>query len=153
MGLGLCPKHLFVPKNNHWLKRGILVFAFILLDYLSTLVFCRAPHEEANVLARFFMEKMGIFSGVTLFVPVFNLPIYVIMILDSHVVRFPPKIAVAFEALVDIVFAWFVAGLHFSGGASWFWSAPDAVRQVSGAAAYLVLAFLIVRPHRPRYDR
>jgi hypothetical protein len=103
--------------------------------------------------ARFFMENMGKFSGLTPFVLAFNLPIYVILSLDSHVVRLPPKIAVAFETFVDIVFAWFVAGLHFGGGTSWFWSAPDAARQVFGAAVYLVLAFLIVRPHRTRYGR
>ena len=145
-------KRLLLPKNNHWLKRAILVFAFTLFDYFSTIALCRAPREEANIYARIFMENFGIFLGLTLFVLIFNLPIYMTLSLDSHVVRLPSRIAGAFELLVDIVFAWCVAGLHFSGGASWFWYASDLTRQSVGAILYLVMALLLVRPHRPRYD-
>ncbi len=145
-------KHFLLPKNNHWLKRNILVFAFILFDYSSTLVFCRAPYEEANLYARIFMENFGVQLGLTLFVLAANLLIYITLCLDSHVIRLPYRTAVATESLVDVVFAWFVAGLHFSGGASWFWYAPDLMRQGFGAILYLAIALLLVKPHRPHYD-
>jgi hypothetical protein len=151
LGTVLSSKYLLLPRNNHWLKRTALVFAFILFDYLSTLVFCRAPHEEANLYARIFMENFGIPLGLTLFVLVINLPIYITLSLDSHVIRLPFRTAIIIEPFVDTMFAWFVAGLHFSGGASWFWHSPGLMRQVFGAFLYLVVAFLFVKPHKPRY--
>jgi hypothetical protein len=134
------------------LKRTVLAFAFILFDYLSTLTFCHAPSDEANAYTRMFMENLGIPLGLTLFVVVANLPIYVTLSLDSHTVRLPPKAAIIIETSVDLVFAWFVAGLHFSGGASWFWTAPTLMRQILGASAYLSMAFLFVKPHKPDCD-
>jgi len=150
--MALSLKHFFLPKSNHWLKRIILVFTFTLLDYLFTLVFCHVSYQEANVYARIFMESFGIQLGLTMFVLVANLPIYMILSVDSHVIRIPPRTAMFIEPFVDAVFAWFVAGLHFSGGSSWFWHAPDVVRQTVGALLYLIMAFLFVKPHKPRYD-
>ncbi len=152
LGIMVSLKHLLLPKNNHWLKRTGLVFAFILFDYLSTLVFCRAPHEEANLYARAFMENTGIFSGLTLFVLVANLPIYMVLSLDSHIIKLPSKISIVIEPLVDVLFAWFIAGLHFSGGTSWFWLRQDSVPQAFGALLYLTLAFLIIKPHKLHHD-
>lgn len=139
-------KYLLLPKNNQWLRRTILVFAFIFFDYLSTLVFCRSPHEEANTYARIFMESFGIPLGLTLFVFMINLPIYIILNLDSHVIKIPSNIATFIEAIVDVVFAWFIAGLHFSGGASWFLQVPSLVCQIAGASLYLFMASLFVKP-------
>lgn len=144
-------KCLFLPKNNHWLRRTVLIFAFTLFDYFSTIVFFHAPHEEANVYARVFMESFGIISGLTMFVVLLNVPIYMTLSLDSHIVKLPSRIAGVFEIFIDAVFAWYVAGLHFSGGTSWFWFAPDGVRQSIGAVLYLTMALLLVRPHRPLY--
>jgi uncharacterized membrane protein len=151
LGTMLSLKRLFLPRNNHWQKRTILVFTFILFDYLSTLVFCRAPYEEANLYARTFMETFGIPLGLTAFVLAANLPIYITLSLDSHVIKIPLRTAKIIEPFVDTMFAWFVAGLHFSGGASWFWHAPSLVRQISGAFLYLAMAFLFVKPHKPCY--
>ena len=141
-------KYFFLPKNNHWSKRILLVFSFILFDYLSTLTFCNMPCEEANPYARSFMEFFGIPFGLTLFVLIANLPIYVTLSLDSYLVRLPPKMAIIAEVFVDLAFAWFVAGLHFSGGTSWFWYAPDLIRQSIGTFLYLTLAFTVVKPHK-----
>lgn len=152
LGLALSPKYLIQPRSNHWLRRIALVFAFIMFDYLSTLAFCRAPHEEANMYARLFMESFGVPAGLTLFVVVANLPIYMTLSVDSHLVRLPFKLAVATEMVVDGMFAWFVAGVHFSGGTSWFWAAPDLPRQFLGTVLYLIAAFLLVKPHMPRYE-
>jgi len=145
-------RRFFLPKNNHWLRRNVLVFAFVLFDYSSTVVFCQAPCEEANIYARIFMDNFGITLGLTLFVLMVNLPIYVTLCLDSYMVKLPHRTAIAAESFVDIVLAWFVAGLHFSGAASWFWFAPDLIRHGLGALLYLITAFLFVRPYRPRYN-
>ena len=144
LGAAISLKHFLVPRNNHWLKRTVLVFAFILFDFFSTLAFCRAPHEEANTY--------GVPFGLTLFVLVANLPIYMTLSLDSNVIKLSFKTAVVVESFFDLIFAWFVAGLHFSGGTSWFWYAQDSMRQTIGALLYLVMAFLLVKPHKPRYD-
>jgi hypothetical protein len=142
-------KFLCFPKDNHWLKRIFLVFSFIFFDYFMTLILCQAPFEEANLYARGFMESFGIPLGLTLFVLVANLPIYMTLSLDSHIVEFPCKIAVATETFVDVVFAWFVAGLHFSGGTSWVWHAPQLMRQFLGMLLYLVMAVVLVQPYKP----
>lgn len=144
-------KSLLLPKNNLWLKREALVFGFILFDYVSTLVFCHAPHEEANLLARAFMENLGITFGLTLFVFASNIPIYMALSYDSHVIKLPLRIAFLFEVFVDVAFAWFVAGAHFNGGVSWFWPIPDLTRQALGALLYLAVAFLLVKPQKPCY--
>lgn len=145
-------KYFFFPKNNHWLKRITLVFSFVLFDYIVTLVLCHTSHEEANVYVRVFMESLGIPLGLTLFVLMANLPIYMSLSLDSHIVRLPYRIGAIAESSVDVAFAWFVAGLHFAGATSWFWQAPGLMRQLLGSFFYLFMAFLIVKPHSPHYD-
>lgn len=152
LGSALSLKSLFFPRNNHWLKRTALILAFTMFDYFCTLACCRAPYQEANIYARAFMENLGILQGLTLFVILFNLPIYVLLTLDSHIIKFQSKIGNALEILVDLVFAWFVAGLHFGGGTSWFWMAPDTIRQAAGAMLYVAMAVLLVKPHRPKYQ-
>jgi len=151
LGLNINLKSFLLPKNNHWMRRIILIIGFIAFDYLATLLFCRAPHEEANPYARIFMENFGIPLGLTLFVFIINVPVYTLLSFNSHVVKLPPKIASGVETFVDFAFAWFVAGLHFHGGTSWFWQAPDIVRQAFGALLYIVLAFLVIKPHEPSY--
>lgn len=97
------------------------------------------------------MENFGVPVGLTLFVVVANLPIYVTLSLDSHIVNFPYKIAVAVEMFVDAIFSWFIAGLHFNGALSWFLNGPNLAHQAFGAFLYLLFAFVFVRPHKPRY--
>jgi hypothetical protein len=143
-------KQFLIPRNNHWSRRTILVFVFILFDYLSTLIFCRIPSEEANVFARSFMENLGIPLGLTLFVLVINLPVYIMLSLDSHIVKISSKTVILAEFFADFIFAWFIAGLHFSGGSSWFWCAPNLMRQIFGALLYLVFAFLFITSHKSR---
>jgi len=135
-------RYLLFPKNNQWRRRTALILAFILFDYLSTLILCHAPVQEANPYARALMETFGTPTGLTLFVLIVSLPIYAVLTLDSHMIKLPLRIAVHAETLVDIAFAWHIAGLHFSGGASWFWHAPDLLRQSVGAAIYLAMALL-----------
>jgi hypothetical protein len=94
------------------------------------------------------MENLGMPLGLTLFVSMINLPIYVILSMDSHIVRLPLKTTVAAEFSVDLIFAWFIAGSHFNGGASWFWYETDLTRQISGAALYLIATLLLLQSHR-----
>lgn len=148
IGESISLRHFVFPKGNQWRRRIAAVFAFILFDYAATLVFCHASYEEANLYARAFMEIFGILPGLTLFVLIINLPIYVVLSLDSHIIKLPHKLNVLAETFVDAVFAWNIAGLHFSGGTSWFWYAPDLIRQGLGTVAYLVMVALFVRPHK-----
>lgn len=145
-------RYFLLPKNNHWLKRVYLVFAFIFFDYFVTLLLCQTPYQEANLFARGFMVVLGVPLGLTLFVLTANLPIYMTLSLDSHIVRFPFKIAMFVEIFVDVVFAWFVAGMHFSGGTSWFWYDPEMIRQSLGALLYFTFALLLIRPYNPHYE-
>jgi hypothetical protein len=132
------------PRNNMWLKKALVLFAFILMDYTVTLIFCKTPMEEGNGLARSFMEAYGIPLGLTLFDLLANFPIYMILCLNSHLVNLPPRLANIAETFVDVVFAWFIAGLHFNGAASWFWFAPDVLRQAAGAFLYFIVAFVVL---------
>ena len=134
-----------IPGNNFWLKRISVLFAFIFLDYLVTLVLCTTPVEEGNLLARSFMEAYGIPLGLTLFDLIANLPIYIMLSLNSHLINLPPKLLRVGEILVDVVFAWFIAGLHFNGAASWVWFAPDLIRQALGASLYSVIILALHR--------
>jgi hypothetical protein len=128
-----------IPKNNFWLKRISLLFAFIFLDYLVTLFLCTTPIDEGNLFARSFMEVYGIPLGLTLFDLVVNLPIFLLLSLSSHLVNLPLRLSKIVETSTDFVFAWFIAGLHFNGAASWVWSAPNILRQAVGASVYLFI--------------
>ena len=128
-----------VPKNNLWLKRAILLFGFILLDYLATLIFINTPVQEGNLLVRAFMENYGILVGLTIFDILINIPIYLIICLNSHFVTLPPNLAKYVDPIVDAFLAWFVAGYHYSGATSWFWTSPDVLRQTVGFSLYMLI--------------
>jgi hypothetical protein len=130
----------FVPKNSKWLKRICLVFGFILLDYFVTLAFCTNPAEEANPYLRAFLENYGIAAGLTMFDFLINLPIYLFLCFDSHLTILPIRLSKIVEPLIDSILAWFLAGAHFSGATSWFWIAPDLIRQIIGFGIYLIIA-------------
>lgn len=127
-----------VPKNNLWLKRVGILIGFTLLDYLATLLFITTPIEEGNLLVRAFMESYGIFLGLTIFDILINIPIYLILCFNSHFVTIPPKLSKIVDPVVDLFLAWFVAGHHYNGATSWFWTAPDLTRQLTGFSIYLL---------------
>ena len=132
-----------IPRNNFWTKRIAVLFAFVFMDYLVTLTLCTTPLAEGNLLARSFMEAYGIPLGLTLFDFIANFPLYLMFSLNSHLVNLPPKLSKIADVLVDAVFAWFIAGLHFNGAASWFWFAPDFLRQTLGAFLYFLVIFAL----------
>ena len=129
-----------VPKNNLWLKRAALLFGFTLLDYITTLLFITTPIEEGNLLVRAFMESYGIFLGLTIFDLLINIPIYLILCFNSHFVSLPQKLSKITDPVIDVFLAWFVAGHHYNGATSWFWTAPELIRQLTGFSIYLVIA-------------
>ena len=131
-----------VPKNNLWLRRAFLLFGFILLDYLTTLIFINTPAQEGNLLVRAFMEDYGILAGLTIFDILINIPIYLIICLNSHFVTLPPHLSKKVDPVIDVFLAWCVAGYHYSGATSWFWASPDIVRQTVGFSIYLLIYFV-----------
>ncbi|MGD2066078.1 MAG: hypothetical protein PVI43_02770 [Candidatus Bathyarchaeota archaeon] len=131
-----------LPKNNLWLKRAFILFGFILLDYLATLIFINTPAQEGNLLVRAFMEDYGIILGLTIFDILINIPIYLIICLNSHFVALPSPLSKVVNPIIDVFLAWFVAGYHYSGATSWFWASPDMVRQTVGFSIYLLIYFI-----------
>lgn len=132
-----------IPKNNMWLKRGGLLFGFILLDYLATLIFINSPIQEGNLLVRGFMETYGIFWGLTIFDILINIPIYLIICFNSHYISLPSNVSKIADPIVDIFLAWFVAGYHYSGATSWFWTTHDMTRQITGFVLYISIALVV----------
>jgi hypothetical protein len=131
-------RQYLVPKNNLWLKRAGLLFGFVLLDYLATLIFIKTPIEEGNLLVRAFMENYGILLGLTIFDLLINLPIYLIICFNSHFVTLSSRLSKIVDPVIDVFLAWFVAGYHYSGATSWFWTSPDLIRQTAGFSIYIL---------------
>jgi len=132
-----------IPKKGRWRVRTFLLFAFILFDYAITLAFCSNPTQEGNIFVRQFMEIYGIFLGLTIYDLINNLPIYMVLCVVSYLVNLSTRLSKIIEPFVDLVFAWFVAGAHFDGAASWFWPIAPLMRQIVGAILYLILALLL----------
>ena len=128
-----------IPKNNLWLKRACLLFGFILLDYLTTLIFIKTPADEGNLLVRAFMENYGTILGLTIFDVLINLPIYLIISFNSHFVALPSRLSKVIDPIIDLFLAWFVAGYHYSGATSWFWAGSDLMRQTVGFSIYVLI--------------
>ena len=134
----------------------LLLSSFVLLDYLTTLLLISYPNEEANMFARSFMETFGVTFGLTLFSLLINLPVFLILGLlafYSRCISFASSPAAT--PGLDIAFAWFVAGTHFSGALSWLVHGPSLLYQITGAALYLDILFVISmrrRQHAAKLD-
>ncbi|MCJ7721504.1 hypothetical protein MUO98_03750, partial [Candidatus Bathyarchaeota archaeon] len=46
------------------------------------------------------------------------------------------------DPLIDVFLAWFVAGYHYSGTTSWFWTTSDLIRQTTGLSIYLSITVI-----------
>jgi hypothetical protein len=130
--------------QNVWIQRIALLSLFILADYLVTLLLAAHPSEEGNTFARDFMTIFGVAGGLTFFSIIVNAPIYLIL---GFLALYPQrsgftKLPFAMPSL-DIAFAWFVAGTHFSGALSWIASGPSLLYQLTGAVLYLDMLFLV----------
>jgi hypothetical protein len=122
----------------------LLLALFILLDYIITLSLVSNPSEEANVLARSCMETLGIGFGLTIFSLLINLPVFLILGLLAFYPGCLGFVASRSATVgLDIAFAWFVAGAHFSGALSWIVSGPSLLYQITGGALYLDVLFVL----------
>jgi len=130
--------------RNVWVQRTMLLSIFILLDYLVTLFLISYPAEEANAFARSFMEIFGVGLGLSLFCVLINLPIYLILGLLAFYSESRRFVALPFATPgLDIMFAWFVAGTHFSGALSWISTGSTLLYQSAGALLYLCALFFV----------
>lgn len=137
--------------RNIWLQRMLLLALFILLDYIMTLLLVSYPTEEANVFARGFMEAFGNALGLTIFSLLINLPVFLILSLLAFYPRCLSSAVSPFATPgLDIAFAWFVAGAHFSGALSWVVNGPSLLYQITGAALYLDILFVVSIKRRQR---
>lgn len=137
--------------RNVWSQRMLLLALFILLDYITTLLLVSYPSEEANVFARSFMDLFGVVIGLTIFSLVVNLPLFLILGLLAY---YPRRLSFAASSFatpgLDIAFAWFVAGAHFSGALSWVMAGPSLLYQITGAVLYLDILFVVSIKRRQR---
>jgi len=138
MGFHSLIRHL-VPRGV-WLKRTALLLGFIFLDFLVTAILCRTPYAEANPYARSFMQTYGIVQGLALFDFLLAIPIYGLLVVDWHLIKYTQQYRTKTEIMVDVVLGWLIAGAHFNGAMSWLWDAPHLIRQTIGFAVYLGIA-------------
>ena len=131
----------FLFPKGEWVWRTVLLFGFIFLDLLVTVMLCETPYAEANLLARSFMQTYGIAAGLVIFDLLFSVPIYAILVLDSHLIRYTGQYSLIAELFVDITLGWLIAGTHFNGALSWLWDAPHLIRQTLGFGFYIAVAF------------
>ena len=137
-------KHL-VPRGV-WLKRTVLLLSFIFLDFLVTAISCRTPYAEANPYARSFMQTYGIVQGLALFDFLLAIPIYGVLVVDWHLIKYTRQYRTKTEIMVDVVLGWLIAGAHFNGAMSWLWAAPHFIRQAIGFIIYMSIAILSFYP-------
>ena len=143
-------KHL-IPKGR-WLERTILLLGFIFLDFLVTAISCRTPYAEANLYARSFMQRYGIVQGLALFNFLFVIPIYAVLVLDSHLIEHTQRYRTKTEIIIDVALGWLIAGARFNGAMSWLWDAPHIIRQTTGFAVYLAVAIPFFYLFPKRFD-
>jgi hypothetical protein len=128
-----------------WAIRFSILFGFVTFDLLSTRYFITALAEEGNSYARFLMQEFGISTGLVLFSMAIAGILALVLYLSKIVVANRKGTAGLIIALIlDLGFGWFVAGMHFIGGTSWFWLAPEIVRGLMGAGLYLVMLYSIL---------
>jgi hypothetical protein len=96
--------------------------------------------EEGNIFARAFMEILGLPFGLVLFSSIVTFVLLLILWFCSHMFdNTSGMMKTAGIIALDFSLAWFVAGVHFVGGTSWFWLAPELLRHFIGAGIYFAV--------------
>ena len=126
----------YLVPQGIWLRRTIILFSFIFLDFLITVIFCSHPSAEGNIYARSFMQNYGIAVGLMIFDLLMAIPLYIVLCLDSHLINLPGVFSTVIELLTDLGLGWLVAGAHFDGALSWLWGAPGIIGQTIGLIIY-----------------
>jgi len=137
----------FLLPKGAWLWRTVLLLGFIFLDFLVTVLLCETPYAEANLFARSLMQTYGIVTGLVIFDLFLSVPIYAILVLDSHLIKYTGQYSTIAELFVDITLGWLIAGAHFNGATSWLWDAPQIMRQTLGFAFYLAIVLSVFYLH------
>ena len=130
--------HDFLPKGI-WLRRTVALSAFIFFDYLVTIILCKHPANEGNLLARGFMQNYGIVLGLTYFDLLMTTPIYVILCVDSYFIKSSTGHSTLTGLFTDVGLGWIVAGAHFDGAISWLSEMPAIVGQLTGLVLYVLI--------------
>jgi len=141
----------YLAPRGVWLKRTSLLLGFIFLDFLVTALLCQTPYAEANPYARSFMQAYGIVQGLALFDFLLTIPIYAILVADSHLIKYTGPYRTKAEIIIDIALGWVIAGARFNGAMSWLWDAPHLIRQTIGFTIYLTFAVSSFYPFSKRF--
>ena len=133
---------IFYTKINLWFKRSCLLFVFILINYVSTLIFINSPLDAGNYFVKAFMEKHGIFLDPTFFDILINISIYLIICFNSHFMNLPLNISKKVDTIINGFLGWFVVGYHYAGATNWFWANPE-LRQTMGFLIYISIILFV----------
>jgi hypothetical protein len=101
----------YVVPTKGWLKLFLVVFAFVLADYITTLSMISAPEQEGNVAGCYLMQAFGIVPGLTIiFMLTSVLPSYAIVLAASRVPSVMHSKSWIAYIVVDVLLAWFIVG-------------------------------------------
>jgi hypothetical protein len=121
------------------------LLSFVLFDVLVTFVSVSGPIEEGNLLTRDFMSFFGVYLGLAFFCFfIAGFLFFTISVCRLLLVNCGKWTLITSSFIVDVCFGWFVAGVHFVGGTSWFWLAPDLLRHCLGAGLYLLALYVLM---------
>lgn len=128
-----------------WIYRFLLLLTFVLFDVLATSVSISGPIDEGNMLTRIFMNSLGVYLGLAFFgLFIAGFLFFTVAVCRLLVVNCGKLASTISSFVIDGCFSWFVAGVHFVGGTSWFWFAPDMLRHCLGAGLYLLALYLFM---------
>lgn len=131
--------------KDTWILRFLILLGFVMFDFLATWTSISYPLEENNALARASMGFFGVYLGLALFGFFIASLLFLILCFCRSLFSGRTKLASLVGSLIiDFCFGWFIAGVHFVGGTSWFWLAPDLIRHCLGAGLYLLVLYLLL---------
>jgi uncharacterized integral membrane protein len=126
--------------NAPWAARFIVLQSFVVFDLSITLLSLSSMSNEGNVFARVFMEVLGFPAGLVLFSIIVTGILLLILRFCRHMFSNASGMVKTVGTIaLDFSMAWFVAGVHFVGGTSWFWLAPELLRHFIGASIYFMV--------------
>jgi hypothetical protein len=142
-------RRALIPSKD-WRLRIIVVYVFIVQDYLMTGAFCRDIADEANWLLRTFMLYFNsIPMGLLVFGFSFYGPVYVVLCFLTNYdwARLRSKSLFEFlserrRPLFDVAFGLGVAARHFEGGMSWVLPLSNRLWLALGFIAYLAVVHI-----------
>jgi len=131
----------FLPHTK-WNRIYIMILAFYLNDFFTTLIFCTDITLEQGCLARIFMEAtnsvyLGLLLNIILMAALWKIFFYYASKLDNILRDHNVQTARIIEAMSFTLLAFFPA-LSFYAATSWYIPQNDYLRLGIGAAIYFV---------------